>query len=79
MPFLLPAIFLALLLGFAGCDRHGHPIEEFGLDKLERGVSTEADVRMVMGPPDTVWEDEGGRRELEYPKGPERWWTIASF
>lgn len=79
MPFLLPAIFLALLLGFAGCDRHGHPIEEFGLDKLERGVSTEADVRMVMGPPDTVWEDEGGRRELEYPKGPEgvRTWLFV--
>jgi outer membrane protein assembly factor BamE (lipoprotein component of BamABCDE complex) len=53
-----------------GCDRNGNPIEEFGLDKLNKGVSTEADVRSVMGQPDSVREADGGRI-LEYPKGPE--------
>ena len=53
-----------------GCDQQGHPIEEFNLEKLERGVASEADVRSVMGMPDTVWEEEDGERSLEYPKGP---------
>ncbi|WP_245844932.1 outer membrane protein assembly factor BamE domain-containing protein [Noviherbaspirillum humi] len=58
----------SFLLG--ACDKNGNPIQEFGLDKLEKGVSTEAEVRMVMGKPDTVWEDDDGSRTLEYPKGP---------
>jgi hypothetical protein len=58
------------LLAFA-CDKQGRPIEEFGLDKLAKGISSESDVRMVMGKPDTVWEEEDGSRVLEYPKGPE--------
>jgi outer membrane protein assembly factor BamE (lipoprotein component of BamABCDE complex) len=62
------------LLGF-GCDREGHPVQEFGLEKLARGVSTEADVRMVMGQPETVWEEEDGSRVLEYPRGPEGYRT----
>ncbi|HJV52250.1 MAG TPA: outer membrane protein assembly factor BamE [Noviherbaspirillum sp.] len=62
---LLAASVLAL-----GCDRQGRPIEEFGLDKLEKGISTEGDVRIVMGEPDTVREEDG-MRILEYPKGPE--------
>jgi len=53
-----------------GCDQHGRPIEEFGLEKLTNGVSTEADVRAAMGEPGSVWEDGGGARTLEYPKGP---------
>jgi outer membrane protein assembly factor BamE (lipoprotein component of BamABCDE complex) len=52
------------------CDRQGRPIEEFGLEKLTKGISTESDVRMAMGQPDTVWEEEDGTRSLEYPKGP---------
>ena len=62
-----------------GCDRNGNPIEEFGLDKLSKGVSTEAEVRTVMGQPDTVWEEEDGRRTLEYPKGPQgvRTWMFS--
>lgn len=55
----------------AGCDREGRPIEEFGLEKLAVGVSTEADVRMAMGAPETVWAEDDGSRILEYPKGPE--------
>ena len=62
---------LACLLLLGGCDREGRPIQEFGLDKLAKGISTEADVRGVMGQPDTVWEEENGARTLEYPKGPE--------
>src|SRR5687768_9137809 len=62
---------LACLLWLGACDRGGRPIQEFGLDKLAKGVSTESDVRGVMGQPDTVWEQEDGARTLEYPKGPE--------
>lgn len=62
---------LACLLLVVACDREGRPIQEFGLDKLAKGISTEADVRGVMGQPDTVWEEENGARTLEYPKGPE--------
>jgi len=54
-----------------GCDQQGRPIEEFGLEKLARGVSSEGDVRAVMGLPDTVREEVDGTRLLEYPKGPE--------
>jgi outer membrane protein assembly factor BamE (lipoprotein component of BamABCDE complex) len=63
--------FLVCLLVLASCDREGRAIEEFGLEKLEPGVSTESDVRMVMGAPGTVWDAEDGARSLEYPKGPE--------
>ncbi|MEN3290755.1 MAG: hypothetical protein V7642_8 [Burkholderiales bacterium] len=65
------------LLAFA-CDKQGRPIQEFGLDKLAKGISSESDVRMVMGQPETVWEEEDGARTLEYPKGPEgaRTWVF---
>ncbi|HCY62434.1 MAG TPA: hypothetical protein DHV59_06315 [Oxalobacteraceae bacterium] len=53
------------------CDQSGRPIEEAGLNKLGKGVSSEADVRMAMGKPETVREEEDGTRMLEYPKGPE--------
>jgi outer membrane protein assembly factor BamE (lipoprotein component of BamABCDE complex) len=62
------ATMLTLLTG--ACDQQGRPIQEFGLDKLSKGISTEGDVRAVMGQPDTVWEEEDGSRTLEYPKGP---------
>jgi len=75
---------LALLALFAavfmfGCDKQGNPIQEFGLDKLEKGISTEADVRTVMGQPDTVRDEADGTRTLEYPKGPEgtRTWMFT--
>lgn len=76
-------LFGMALFGMAfllvACDRQGKPIEEFGLDKLARGVSSEADVRMVMGQPDIVYEEDDGRRTLEYPKGPQgaRTWMFA--
>ncbi|WP_328804684.1 outer membrane protein assembly factor BamE domain-containing protein [Noviherbaspirillum galbum] len=59
------------LLALVGCDRQGRPVEEFGLDKLAKGVSTESEVRMVMGEPDHVRTDPQGAKILEYPKGPE--------
>jgi len=64
---------IALLLAatLAACDKQGRPIEEFGLDKLAKGISSEGDVRTVMGQPETVWEEEDGTRALQYPKGPE--------
>jgi hypothetical protein len=63
------ATMFALLV--SACDRQGRPIQEFGLDKLSKGISTEGDVRTVMGQPDTVREEMDGSRTLEYPKGPE--------
>lgn len=77
----LAAAFLLALLaaGLSGCDRQGRPVEEFGLDKLAKGVSSEGDVRTVMGQPETVWEEEDGTRALQYPKGPEgvRTWEFT--
>jgi len=68
---MMALLALACALFIGGCDREGRPIQEFGLEKLAKGVSTESDVRMVMGQPETVWEEEDGARTLEYPKGPE--------
>lgn len=64
----LPALLLAAL---AACDRQGRPIDEFGLDRLSPGVSSEGDVRAIMGQPETVWEESDGTRIMQYPKGPE--------
>lgn len=63
----------------AACDQQGHFIEESGLSRLAKGISGEAEVRMAMGQPDTVWEEEDGARTLEYPKGPAgyRTWMIT--
>jgi len=73
---IITACFLFFLV--AACDRQGQPIQEPGLEKLTKGLSTESEVRMAMGQPDTVWEEEDGARTLEYPKGPEgaRTWMI---
>lgn len=46
------------------------PVEDFGLEKLTKGVSTEADVRAAMGEPAAVWSQDDGSRTFEYPKGP---------
>jgi outer membrane protein assembly factor BamE (lipoprotein component of BamABCDE complex) len=72
------AMLVAAVLLF-GCDKNGKPIQEFGLDKLEKGVSTEGDVRAVMGQPDTVRDETDGSRTLEYAKGPEgaRTWMFT--
>lgn len=71
MKRLIVVIFATVCALFVGaCDRQGNPIQEFGLDKLSKGISTEGDVRAVMGQPDTVREESDGTRTLEYPKGP---------
>jgi outer membrane protein assembly factor BamE (lipoprotein component of BamABCDE complex) len=64
-------VALICAIALAACDQQGRPIEEIGLEKLTKGMSTESDVRMIMGQPGTVWEEENGTRSLEYPKGPE--------
>lgn len=46
------------------------PVEDFGLEKLTKGVSTESDVRAAMGEPEKVWQQGDGTHTLEYPKGP---------
>lgn len=52
-----------------GCN--GRAVEDFGLEKLKVGISTETDVRREMGAPEKVWDEADGSRTLEYPKGPE--------
>jgi hypothetical protein len=47
-----------------GCDRQR-------IERLQAGVSTEADVRAEFGEPETVWMGAGGERTLEYNRQPE--------
>jgi outer membrane protein assembly factor BamE (lipoprotein component of BamABCDE complex) len=63
-------VALTSIVWMGACDRQGRPVQELGLDKLAKGVSTESDVRMIMGQPEIVWEEEDGSRRLEYPRGP---------
>ena len=57
-PLLLAAVLLA-----AGCASYdGH--------SLRPGVSTEAEVRGVMGPPAAEFANPDGSRSLAYPRGP---------
>jgi hypothetical protein len=65
-------LLLALIpLAFAACDpQTGKPQEQIGEHKIAVGVSTEAEVRMVYGKPDDIWEEENGARMLMFPKGP---------
>ncbi|MQQ99958.1 outer membrane protein assembly factor BamE domain-containing protein [Glaciimonas soli] len=63
-------LILAVPFLIAACDQNGNLMRDYGLEKLSKGVSTEADVLQTMGQPDTVWEEDDGERTLEYPKGP---------
>ena len=55
---------LAALLGLVvGCDYVARK-------ELAAGVSTRADVERLMGRPKMVWEEDGGRVFLEYPRAP---------
>lgn len=72
-------IAMSFIILLAGCDRQGNFSEQAGLEKLAKGISSESDVRIAMGQPETVWEEENGSRTLEYPKGPmgHRTWMFA--
>lgn len=63
----LSSLLCSLLL-FA-CN--GRALDDFGLEKLSAGISTEADVQRAMGAPEKVWQEANGAHTLEYPKGPE--------
>ncbi len=52
------------LLALGGCDQRR-------IEKLEEGVSTEADVRREFGTPAAVFDEPGGARTLDYPRQPE--------
>ena len=52
------AVF-GMLLAMAGCDSQR-------ISELEEGVATEADVRARFGAPETIWDEPGGSRVLEY-------------
>lgn len=75
--------FLAGLSGFLcslvmfGCN-NGRPVEDFGIEKLTKGVSTEAEIRQAMGEPTMIWSEADGVRTFEYPRGPEghRTWMV---
>jgi outer membrane protein assembly factor BamE (lipoprotein component of BamABCDE complex) len=68
--WIVVVLALGCVFWLVACDRQGNPIEQAGLDQLAKGISSEAEVRTVMGQPDTVWEEDNGARTLEYPKGP---------
>jgi outer membrane protein assembly factor BamE (lipoprotein component of BamABCDE complex) len=72
-------VILSTVMSMTGCDRDGQPIQQFGLEKLAVGISSEGDVRNAMGKPETTWEEEDGTRILEYPKGTEgvRTWIFT--
>lgn len=75
----LTAFILSGMALLSGCDQQGNFTEQVGLDRLAKGVSSEADVRLVMGQPETVYEEDDGSRSLQYPKGPEgaRTWVFV--
>ncbi|MGH1360108.1 MAG: outer membrane protein assembly factor BamE domain-containing protein [Burkholderiaceae bacterium] len=56
------ALILPLIL-LGGCDY-------LAQKTLEPGVSTEKDVRALMGRPGLVWSEEDGTRVLEYSRAP---------
>jgi hypothetical protein len=51
------------LLALVACDPQR-------IDRLEEGVSTEADVRALFGAPDNIWDGPGGERVFEYDRQP---------
>jgi hypothetical protein len=59
----LVSAILAALAALVGCDQRR-------IEKLEEGVSTEADVRAQFGAPENVWDEPGGARTLEYNRNP---------
>lgn len=63
---LIGALTAGVLLGLAACDPQR-------IDKLEEGVSTEADVRKQFGDPVTVTVAPDGSRTMDYPRQPEGW------
>ncbi|WBY03966.1 outer membrane protein assembly factor BamE [Ramlibacter tataouinensis] len=63
MGFFAALLALLALLPLAGCDQRR-------IEKLEEGVSTEADVRAQFGAPENVWDEPGGARTLEYNRNP---------
>jgi outer membrane protein assembly factor BamE (lipoprotein component of BamABCDE complex) len=64
MKRLLTLITCALLLALAGCDKQR-------IEKLQPGVSGEAEVRQQFGEPSTVTEKADGSKVFEYPRQPE--------
>lgn len=65
------AIFFGLLCSVFLVACNFRTIDDFGLEKLIRGISSETDVRNAMGSPTMVWNEADGSQTLEYPKGPE--------
>lgn len=61
LPLLI--IVLAAMVSLSGCDY-------FASKTLKPGVSTESEVRALMGRPELVWAEEDGTRILEYPRAP---------
>ena len=59
----LVSAILAAQAALVGCDQRR-------IEKLEEGVSTEADVRAQFGAPENVWDEPGGARTLEYNRNP---------
>jgi len=57
------AVLVALAVAITGCDSRK-------IMGLEKGVSTEADVRARFGEPAAIYDDGDGGRTFEYPRQP---------
>ena len=66
----LMGVVLALGLLVVGCDNKR-------IEKLEEGVSTEADVRKQFGEPAQINPEPDGSRTFDYPRQPEGWTNYA--
>ena len=59
----MTALLVSAALMLAGCDW-------IAQRDLKPGVSTVADVRALMGRPETIWEEPDGTQVYEYPRAP---------
>jgi outer membrane protein assembly factor BamE (lipoprotein component of BamABCDE complex) len=63
---LMMVTLTSMVAALLGCDAQR-------IEKLEEGVSTEADVRKQFGNPAAVASNPDGSKVLEYPRQPEGW------
>lgn len=57
-------VSLFSIFALLGCDQQK-------IEKLEEGVSSEAEVRAQFGEPEKIWDGQGGTRILEFNRQPE--------
>ncbi len=58
-------VLLSVLI-ITGCASSGTPIRAYDVGSIEKGVTTESDIRLRFGPPQTVALDQDGNRIYGY-------------